>query len=80
MGVLAVTLIASAPAVVAFASTPAAAASCSSWKVTCVNRANSVNPRYLPQCDAKFDACLTSGCFAEGARFGAATHCGLTKK
>jgi len=58
----------------------ASAASCSSWRATCVKRSTSVNPSYLPQCDAKFNACLSSGCFAEGATFGGAAHCGLTKK
>lgn len=58
----------------------APAASCSSWKAMCVKRSASVNPSYLPQCDAKFSACLLSGCFSEGARFGGATHCGLTRK
>jgi hypothetical protein len=58
----------------------ASAASCSSWRATCVKRSTAVNPSYLPQCDAKFSACLSSGCFAEGAGFGGANHCGLTKK
>ena len=58
----------------------ASAASCSSWRATCVKRATSFNPSYLPQCDAMFNACLSSGCFTEGAKFGGATHCGLTKK
>jgi hypothetical protein len=35
---------------------------------------------FAQQCVVKFDACLSSGCFTEGARFGGATHCGLTKK
>jgi len=58
----------------------ASAASCSGWRSTCVKRATSVNPSYLPECDSKFSACLSSGCFTEGASFGGATHCGLTKK
>ena len=58
----------------------ASAASCSSWRATCVKRSKAVNPSYLPECDAKFSACLSSGCFAEGERFGGANHCGLTKK
>jgi hypothetical protein len=58
----------------------ACAASCSSWRAVCVKRATAVNPAYLPECDAKFDACLSSGCFTEGAKFGGASHCGLTKK
>jgi hypothetical protein len=55
-----------------------AAASCSSWRATCVERATAVSPGYLPECDAKFNACLSAGCFTEGKRFGGATHCGLT--
>jgi hypothetical protein len=55
----------------------AAAASCSSWKGTCLKR---VRPQFVWQCESKFSACLTSGCFTEGPKFGAATHCGLTKK
>jgi hypothetical protein len=58
----------------------ASAASSSSWRATCVKRATAINQNYLPQCDANFNACLSSGCFTEGARFGGATHCGLTKK
>ena len=58
----------------------ASAANCSSWRAVCVKRATSVNPNYLPQCDAKFSVCLSSGCFSESARFGGATHCGLTRK
>jgi hypothetical protein len=58
----------------------ASAASCSNWRATCVKRATSVNPGYLPQCDAKFSECLSSGCFTEGGNFGGATHCGLVKK
>lgn len=58
----------------------ASAATCSSWRAICVKRASSVNPGYLPQCDSKFSACLSSGCFTEGAKFGGATHCGLTRK
>jgi hypothetical protein len=58
----------------------AAAASCSSWRATCVKRTTSFFPEYLPLCDSKFDACLSSGCFKEGKVFGGATHCGLTKK
>jgi hypothetical protein len=57
-----------------------AAVSCSSWRATCVKRATAVSPGYLPDCDAKFNACLSSGCFTEGKRFGGGTHCGLTKK
>ena len=56
------------------------AASCSGWRVTCVKRSTAVAPRYLPECDAKFSACLSSGCFTEGAKFGGATHCELVKK
>ena len=58
----------------------ASAASCSSWRALCAKRSASVNPAYLPQCDAKFNECLSSGCFTESANFGGATHCGLVKK
>jgi hypothetical protein len=57
----------------------ASAASCSSWKAVCIKRSNAVNPAWLPECDAKFSTCLSSGCFTEGAGFGGASHCGLTK-
>jgi hypothetical protein len=73
-------LIASA-AVLAFAvADTASAATCSSWRAACVKRSKSFNPQYLPECDAKFNACLSSGCFTEGASFGGASHCGLAKK
>jgi hypothetical protein len=58
----------------------ASAASCSSWRALCAKRSGSVNPAYLPQCDAKFNECLSSGCFTESANFGGVTHCGLVKK
>ena len=73
-------VIAAATFALASAQTATAAASCSSWRATCVGRAHAYFPNYLPECDAKFKACLSSGCFSEGNRFSGATHCGLTKK
>jgi hypothetical protein len=59
----------------AFVSAQAAAAdSCSGWSM------KRGDAEFAQQCVVKFDACLSSGCFTEGARFGGATHCGLTKK
>jgi hypothetical protein len=58
----------------------ASAASCSTWRATCVKRATSFNTNWLPQCDAKFNECLSNGCFTEGAHFGGANHCGLSRK
>lgn len=49
------------------------AASCSSWKATCESRGGGAS------CDAKYATCLKTGTFAEGAKFGGATHKGLTK-
>jgi hypothetical protein len=72
--------IATACALTLASAATASAASCSSWRAVCVKRATSVNPGYLPQCADKFNACLSSGCFTEGASFGGATHCGLDKK
>jgi hypothetical protein len=48
-----------------------AAGSCSSWKSVCETRG--------PGCDAKFSACMKSGCWTEGKQFGGKTHCGLSK-
>ncbi len=50
----------------------AGASSCSGWKAICETRG--------PGCDAKFSACLKSGCWQEGQKYGGATHCGLAKK
>jgi hypothetical protein len=62
----------------------ASAASCSGWRATCMSRASARGAEFAqsfaPQCEAKFSACLSSGCFTEGAQFGGATHCGLTQK
>jgi hypothetical protein len=52
----------------------ASAASCSSWKGICHGRAGG------SYCDSMFNACMSSGCWTEGKRYGGATHCGLTKK
>ena len=48
------------------------ASSCSGWKAICETRG--------PGCDAKFSACLKSGCWTEGVKFGGGTQCGLAKK
>ena len=53
---------------------PAFAASCSSWKATCEKRGGGSN------CDSQFSQCLSTGTWTEGAKFGGATHSGLTKK
>jgi hypothetical protein len=50
------------------------------WRAVCVKRATVANSSYLPQCEAKYNVRLSSGCFTEGAKFGEATHCGLTKE
>lgn len=55
-------------------SAPALAASCSSWKATCEKRGGG------SYCDAQFSQCMTSGTWTEGAKFGGATHSGVTKK
>jgi hypothetical protein len=55
--------------------TPAAAADmCSTWKSTCMGRGGG------PACGEKHKACLKSGCFTEGTKYGGGTHCGLAKK
>ena len=56
------------------ASAPAFAASCSSWKATCEKRGGG------DTCQAKFDKCMATGTFTEGAKFGGATHSGVEKK
>ena len=48
--------------------------SCSAWKSTCESRGGGAN------CESKYRACLKSGCFTEGAKFGGATHCSLAKQ
>jgi len=53
---------------------PALASSCSSWKSTCVSRGGG------SYCEAQFSKCLKTGSWTEGAKFGGATHSGLTKK
>lgn len=50
----------------------AGASSCSGWKAICESRG--------PGCDAKFDACLKSGCWSEAKQYGGARHCGLAKR
>ena len=56
------------------AAAPAFAASCSSWKATCEKRGGGA------ECQAKFDKCMATGTFTEGAKFGGATHSGVEKK
>lgn len=56
------------------AGTAADAASCSSWRATCVKRGGGAD------CDAKFDKCMATGTWTEGAKFGGGTHSGVTKK
>lgn len=51
----------------------AQAASCSSWKATCESRGGG------SACDAKYAKCLKTGKFTEGAKWGGATHSGLSK-
>ncbi len=52
---------------------PAFAASCSSWKATCESRGGG------GACEAKFTKCLKTGTFTEGAKYGGATHTGLSR-
>jgi hypothetical protein len=56
---------------------PASAASCSTWKATCMQRGGA---QFAQDCASKFNACLASGCFTEGKKYGGATHCELTRK
>jgi hypothetical protein len=48
--------------------------SCSAWKSTCESRGGGAT------CGSKYRACLKSGCFTEGEKFGGATHCSLAKQ
>lgn len=66
-------LLLAAAAVCAFGTGAASAASCSSWKATCESRGGGSS------CDAKFAKCLKTGTFTEGAKWGGATHSGLSK-
>lgn len=50
------------------------AATCSSWKATCEARGGS------SYCEAQFAKCMKTGTWTEGAKFGGATHTGVTKK
>ncbi len=52
----------------------AEAASCSGWRATCQKRGGGAD------CDAKFDKCMATGTWTEGAKFGGGTHSGVTKK
>lgn len=63
-----------AAACVAVGGPPALASSCSTWKSTCESRGGSSH------CDAQFAKCMKTGTWTEGAKFGGATHSGLTKK
>ena len=52
-------------ALVALVSAQAAAAeSCSVWRSTCMKRGGT---QYSQLCNSKFSACMSSGCFTEGA-------------
>ncbi len=66
-------LLLAAVAASAFGAAPASAASCSSWKATCESRGGGA------ACDAKYAKCLKTGTFTEGAKWGGATHSGLSK-
>jgi hypothetical protein len=46
--------------------------SCSGWKSVCESRG--------PGCGSKYAACLKSGCWTEGEKYGGGTHCGLAKR
>jgi hypothetical protein len=48
--------------------------SCSTWKATCESRGGGA------YCEAQFAKCMKTGSWTEGAKFGGATHSGLTKK
>lgn len=50
------------------------ASSCSSWRATCQKRGGGAD------CDAKFDKCMSTGTWTEGAKWGGGTHTGVTKK
>jgi hypothetical protein len=58
---------------VAAATAPALAASCSTWKATCEKRGGG------SYCEAQFSKCLATGTWVEGSKFGGGTHSGLTK-
>lgn len=66
-------IVPAALALALFGSGHALAASCSSWKSTCESRGGGAS------CDAKFAKCLKTGTFKEGAKWGGATHKGLSK-
>ena len=59
---------------VAGSSATVLAASCSDWKATCESRGGG------SACEAKYDKCMKTGTFTEGAAFGGATHSGVTRK
>ena len=52
----------------------AEAATCSGWRATCLKRGGG------SACDDKFAQCMTTGTWTEGAKWGGATHGGVTKK
>ena len=55
----------------------ASAETCSGWRSTCLKRGGA---EFSQLCESKFGACMSGGCFTEGARYGGGTHCGLTRK
>lgn len=66
-------IVMTALAVTALGGGQALAASCSSWKAICESRGGG------SACDAKYAKCLKTGRFTEGAKWGGATHSGLSK-
>lgn len=52
----------------------AEAATCSGWRTTCLKRGGG------SACDDKFAQCMATGTWTEGAKWGGATHGGVTKK
>ncbi len=52
--------------------------SCSAWKATCEGRCADAACR-KNNCGPKMSACLSSGCWTEGAAYGGGRTCGLAK-
>ncbi|MEA2896730.1 MAG: hypothetical protein QOJ84_2345 [Bradyrhizobium sp.] len=42
---------------------------CAGWKATCLSRGGKEN------CEPRYKACLSSGCFTQGAKYGGARVC-----
>lgn len=68
------TILLAATAVVGAANT-AEAGTCSSWRATCESRGGSVSG-----CQSKFDKCMATGTWTEGAQFGGTVHKGVRRK